>query len=269
MGRPQCSCSCRPHHPPPHAHTPPPPHTHSTGADRREAQYEAQGLGSMYLFRLDRDRVVDATNAVSGPARHRAKLRSHGRKAAHWAEAGAAVARGGKGYAFWDGATADKLACLLVWRSARSRPLHGQAAYSGIYAAAASPRCPPPLTGQLRALHQPLLRAQLLHGDSCGHPLRCHVSAHPAARSGTAGRPGPPTCACSQAKQAHTNRAACPLPFCPAGPPPAAGQRSIGIFAKRDIAQGEELTYHYLVRGCLFSLSSQSLPSFILLWVLC
>ncbi|KAL4423406.1 hypothetical protein ABPG77_009984 [Micractinium sp. CCAP 211/92] len=32
-------------------------------ADRREAQYEAEGLGSMYLFRLDSQRVVDATKA--------------------------------------------------------------------------------------------------------------------------------------------------------------------------------------------------------------
>ncbi len=30
-----------------------------------------------------------------------------------------------------------------------------------------------------------------------------------------------------------------------------AGERSIGIFAKRDIAAAEELTYHYLVRRCV------------------
>lgn len=35
------------------------------------------------------------------------------------------------------------------------------------------------------------------------------------------------------------------LPRRPATPPP--GERSIGIFAKCDIAQGEELTYHYMV----------------------
>lgn len=30
-------------------------------ADRREAQYEEEGVGSCYLFRLDRDDIIDAT----------------------------------------------------------------------------------------------------------------------------------------------------------------------------------------------------------------
>jgi histone-lysine N-methyltransferase SETD1 len=32
-----------------------------TIADRREAQYEEEGVGSCYLFRLDKDAIIDAT----------------------------------------------------------------------------------------------------------------------------------------------------------------------------------------------------------------
>lgn len=35
------------------------------GADRREAAYEGSGTGTMYLFRLDDQHVVDATRKVS------------------------------------------------------------------------------------------------------------------------------------------------------------------------------------------------------------
>lgn len=36
-------------------------------SDAREAEYEASGLGSSYLFRIDHEWVVDATKKVSRP----------------------------------------------------------------------------------------------------------------------------------------------------------------------------------------------------------
>ena len=37
-------------------------------ADRREAQYEEEGVGSCYLFRLDKENIIDATR-TGGMAR--------------------------------------------------------------------------------------------------------------------------------------------------------------------------------------------------------
>ena len=165
----------------------------SPRADRRERVYEAQGL--FYMFRLDKQQVIDATRAVSAappfgflPARsacthppstatlggqRRAPQRSLMR--ARMPCACLALLPSPEARRFllsappprWGNAV-RRINCFLSF-ACRALPSASKGPPS------LPPSLPPcrPFTGQRCALHQPLLRAKLLHMGAGRHVHRC------------------------------------------------------------------------------------------------
>jgi hypothetical protein len=140
-------------------------------ADQREKRYEAEGTGTMYLFRLDARSVIDATLKVNS--------------------------------------------CWLSWQPSGCAAVGAQAHGSSL-----------PLGGA--GYNQPLA----VEAAAClSTPMHSSHPPYPCAPQGGAARyinhSCAPNCYTRKLHDIHT------------------GRRCIGIFAGRDIGEGEELTYNY------------------------